>query len=241
MFSCFFFIYCFNFYTKILATKEAKIISAINKFNGCSGLLTVHNSSDSNNNNNYQNCSSNRYNSISIDSELNIILVKIDEKSSEIMHAEKTIKSLLNREQNIFRNIKTTTSCTAAAAAAFINSTIIPTISSASNVTVNTTHNNNNNNNTSSDQYLRSLLDMNKSLNLINDSSISTTLPSSTGISNVINSSTANLIVSNNDNSNRYNCINCNRIYNNEEKLKRHINNTHKKEKKFECNICSKR
>ena len=39
----------------------------------------------------------------------------------------------------------------------------------------------------------------------------------------------------------RYECSNCNRCYNDAEKLKRHVNNTHKKEKKFECNMCEKK
>jgi uncharacterized Zn-finger protein len=41
--------------------------------------------------------------------------------------------------------------------------------------------------------------------------------------------------------SQHYSCSKCHRVYADEEKLKRHVNNTHNKVKKFECSICSKR
>ena len=49
------------------------------------------------------------------------------------------------------------------------------------------------------------------------------------------------ILLNNEKNFNDYNCTSCNRSYNDKEKLKRHINNTHKKEKKFECNFCYKK
>jgi hypothetical protein len=54
-------------------------------------------------------------------------------------------------------------------------------------------------------------------------------------------SKSLNVVVNNDDTINRYNCLGCNRTYNDPEKLKRHVNNTHKKEKKFECNVCNKK
>ncbi len=39
----------------------------------------------------------------------------------------------------------------------------------------------------------------------------------------------------------RYCCCHCQRVYNDEVKLRRHINNTHNKVKKFECSVCCKR
>ena len=73
----------------------------------------------------------------------------------------------------------------------------------------------------------------------------------STATSNVTNKSlnsiiedtnkSINIFVNNEESKTGYNCTSCNRSYNDNEKLKRHINNTHKKEKKFECNLCSKK
>ena len=62
-------------------------------------------------------------------------------------------------------------------------------------------------------------------------------------LKSLMNDSNKNLsvLVNSQEDLNKYNCTHCNRSYNDKEKLKRHINNTHKKEKKFECNICHKK
>ncbi len=90
--------------------------------------------------------------------------------------------------------------------------------------------------------------------NLITVVSPTSTIPTtSTGIFNNNNSKfiknstidatnkNLSILLNNEKHFNDYNCTSCNRSYNDKEKLKRHINNTHKKEKKFECNFCYKK
>jgi uncharacterized Zn-finger protein len=56
-----------------------------------------------------------------------------------------------------------------------------------------------------------------------------------------VNIGSGNKMTSKNLTGQHHACFKCHRVYADAEKLKRHVNNTHNKLKRFECTICDKR